>query len=72
MKNHRSDIEYVIPNWTDPKRQGAILKNLLEYATEMGFKPEELKDMRDRRLLLLTYKAMLLDDMVEKNAKGGK
>lgn len=69
MKN---DIEFVIPGWSDPQKQPALLKRLAAYAGEMGFKPEEINNMRDRRLLLLTYKAMMFDHMIERNTKGDK
>lgn len=70
MKNHHSDIEYVIPGWNDPQKQRVLLQHMMQYALEMGFKPEEVQNMRDRRLLLLTYKAMTLDHQVHKHAKG--
>jgi len=66
--NH--DIEFVIPGWSDPKRQPAILKQLADYAVSMGFKPAEINNMRDRRLLLLTYKAMMFDHSVKSSIRG--
>ena len=68
----KHDIDYVIPGFSDPKKQPAILKQLSEYAQTMGFKPQEIQNLRDRRLLLLAYKAMVLDRMVESKTKGGQ
>jgi len=58
----RADITKVIPSFTDPKRQPAILKLLSDYAASMGFTPQEMQQFgRDRRILLMVYKAMVLD-----------
>ena len=65
----KSDITNVIPGFTDPKQQPAILKRLAEYSKSVGFTSDEIKNIRDRRLLLLTYKAMMFDNIVEDHAK---
>lgn len=57
----RNDIVKMIPGFTDPKKQPQILKELMDYAISMGFGPEEMKDIRDRRVLLAVWKAMQYD-----------
>jgi hypothetical protein len=59
----RHDITKVIPGFTDLKKQPAILQQLAAYAKSMGYKDEEMKDIRDRRHLLMVYKAMKFDQM---------
>lgn len=43
-----------------------FLRALKEYALSMGITTEEMKGVRDSRLLLIVYKAMMYDRMVEK------
>lgn len=57
----RHDIVKMIPGFTDPKKQPQILKELRDYAISMGFGPEEMADIRDRRVLLAVWKAMQYD-----------
>lgn len=64
MRQHHSDIEYVIPEWNNPQVQGELLKQLAAYSKAMGFRDEEMNNLRDRRLLLLAYKAMMFDRSV--------
>lgn len=69
MKGTHRDIEYVIPGFADPKKQPMILAALKEYAMDMGFKESEMKDIRDRKILLAVYKAMMFDKLVHQQAK---
>jgi len=59
------DITQVIPGFEDPKRQPAILKELQDYAIEMGFTPREVKAINDRKEILMVYKAMMFDRIVK-------
>lgn len=68
MKDHPNDIDFVIPGFSDPKKQPAILQALMKYAKNMGYKDEEMKDIRDRRHMLMVYKAMIFDKMVHEHA----
>lgn len=42
----------------------AMLKRLGAYARSMGIAADEMKGMRDPRLLLIVYKAMLYDEAI--------
>lgn len=57
------DIEQCIPGFTDPKKQPEILKRLANYAKSVGFKDEDIKNIRDRRLFVAMHKAMLYDQI---------
>ena len=59
----RHDIRNVIPNFESPAHQPEILKQLRDYALSMGYSPHELEKIRDRRHLLMVYKAMKLDEL---------
>jgi hypothetical protein len=59
------DITQVIPGFTDPKQQPAILKMLQDYAIDMGFTPREVKEINDRKEILMVYKAMMFDRIVQ-------
>lgn len=68
------DITKVIPGFTDPKQQPIILQQLQKYAASMGFTPREIKSINDRKEILMVYKAMMFDRIVEDsvNNKGIK
>lgn len=59
----RSNITHVIPKFTDPLAQASVLKDMQQYAGHMGFSPSEMANIRDRRVLLMVYKAMKLDEL---------
>jgi len=35
-------IQELVPGWNDPKQAAKHRKDLLDYATQNGFKPEEI------------------------------
>lgn len=61
------DIEFVIPNWNSLPVQRKVLEDLKVYAKQMGFTDKEIVDIRDRKILLMVYKAMMFDRMIDKN-----
>lgn len=62
----RHDIRNVVPGFEDPKIQPKILQQLRHYALAMGYSPFEIDKIKDRRHLLMVYKAMKLDDIHDK------
>ncbi len=66
------DITQVVPGFTDPKKQPMILKQLSDYAKSMGYKEDEIKDIRDRRHLLMVYKAMMYDHVIQDRVRKGQ
>lgn len=59
----RNDITKVAPAFANPQSQPAVLKELAAYAKSMGFSDQEVANIRDRRVLLMVYKAMKLDQI---------
>ena len=59
----RHDIRNVVPGFEDPRLQPQILQQLRHYALSMGFSPHEIEKIKDRRELLMVYKAMKLDEL---------
>ena len=59
----RHDIRNVVPGFEDPVMQPKILAQLRHYALSMGFSPHEIAKIKDRRELLMVYKAMKLDEL---------
>lgn len=62
----RHDIRNVIPNFEHPQIQPQILEQLRHYALSMGYSPHEIDKIKDRRHLLMVWKAMQLDDLHNK------
>ena len=60
---NRHDIRNVIPGFEDPKAQPEILSALRHYALSMGLSPHEIDKVKDRRELLMVYKAMKFDQL---------
>jgi hypothetical protein len=61
----RDDITVMVPGFTDLKLQPGILNQLRTYARSMGFKDEEMNDIRDRRILLMVWKAYQYEKILD-------
>ena len=59
----RHDIRNVIPGFEDPNFQPQILQHLRHYALSMGYSPSEIDKVKDRKHLLMVYKAMKHDEL---------
>jgi len=55
-----------IPEWKDPTKAAAEKKMLLEFGQKMGFKPQELSQIYDHRVVHALRKAALYDQMMSK------
>lgn len=61
----RHDIRHVCPDFEDPAKQPEILAKMRHYALGMGLSPHEIDKIKDRRHLLMVYKAQKLDELHE-------
>ena len=55
-----------LPEWND--KDSTIKKDIQEYATSVGFKPEEISQLADHRSVLVIKKAMEFDKLTKKVA----
>ena len=69
LKKEADALVKHIPEWTDPKKGGALRDKLKGYASTQGYKQEEIDSIADHRALIILRKAMLFDEI--KNADGG-
>lgn len=61
----RDDITIMVPGFTDLRLQPGILASMKTYARSMGFQDSEMNNIRDRRALLMVYKAMMYDKILD-------
>jgi len=61
-----------IPEWTDPKKGQALRNKLKSYASQQGYKQEEIDSIADHRALVILRKAMLFDEIKNADAGGKK
>ncbi len=55
-----------LPEWND--KDSTIKKDIQEYATSVGFRPEEISQLADHRSVLIIKKAMEFDKLTKKVA----
>ena len=55
-----------LPEWND--KDSTIKKDIQEYATSVGFRPEEINQLADHRSVLVIKKAMEYDELIKKVA----
>ena len=55
-----------LPEWND--KDSTIKKDIQEYATSVGFRPEEINQLADHRSVLIIKKAMEFDKLTKKVA----
>jgi len=55
-----------LPEWND--KESTIKKDVQEYATSVGFRPEEISQLADHRSVLIIKKAMEYDKLTKKVA----
>ena len=55
-----------LPEWND--KESTIKKDIQEYATSVGFRPEEINQLADHRSVLVIKKAMEFDRLTKKVA----
>ena len=55
-----------LPEWSDSK--SSVKKDVQEYATSVGFRPEEINQLADHRSVLIIKKAMEFDRLTKKVA----
>jgi hypothetical protein len=66
VKQEYSRLVEALPEWNDTN--STIKKDIQEYATSVGFKPEEINQLADHRSVLIIKKAMEFDKLTQKVA----
>jgi len=66
----RHDFGYCCPAFNDPQKQPAILKELADYVQKMGYHPSEFAGMKDRRHMLMAWKALQFDKLHRSMTQG--
>ena len=66
VQQEYSKLVSVLPEWND--RESTIKKDVLNYATSVGFRPEEISQLADHRSVLVIKKAMEFDRLTKKVA----
>jgi len=66
VKQEYSRLVDALPEWNDTN--STIKKDIQEYATSVGFKPEEINQLADHRSVLIIKKAMEFDKLTQKVA----
>ena len=61
-----------IPDWTDESKAKAEKASLSEYLTQLGFSREEVGQVADHRAVVMARKAMLYDQLMNKQADATK
>ncbi len=72
LKKEADALVKYIPEWTDPKKGGALRDKLKGYASTQGYKQEEIDSIADHRALIILRKAMLFDEIKNADAGGKK
>jgi len=72
LKKEADALARHIPEWTDPKKGGALRDKLKGYAGSQGYKQEEIDTISDHRALVILRKAMLFDEIKSADASGKK
>jgi len=66
VQQEYSRLVDALPEWND--RESTIKKDVLNYATSVGFRPEEINQLADHRSVLIIKKAMEFDKLTKKVA----
>jgi hypothetical protein len=66
VQQEYSRLVEALPEWNDSK--STIKKDIQEYATSVGFRPEEINQLADHRSVLIIKKAMEYDKLTTKVA----
>ena len=66
VQQEYSRLVQSLPEWND--KNSTIKKDIQEYATSVGFKPEEISQLADHRSVLIIKKAMEYDKLTTKVA----
>ena len=66
VQQEYSKLVNVLPEWNDAK--STIKKDVQEYASSVGFRPEEISQLADHRSVLIIKKAMEFDKLTTKVA----
>jgi len=66
VQQEYSRLVEALPEWNDTN--STIKKDIQEYATSVGFKPEEINQLADHRSVLIIKKAMEFDKLTQKVA----
>ena len=61
-----------MPEFMNPKTRGPLLAKVDKYALAQGFSQQEIDKMSDPRLMVMAYKAMMLDCFLNKPNPGPK
>jgi len=64
VQQEYSKLVNALPEWNDAK--STIKKDVQEYATSVGFRPEEISQLADHRSVLIIKKAMEYDKLTTK------
>ncbi len=64
VQQEYSKLVNALPEWNDAK--STIKKDVQEYATSVGFRPEEINQLADHRSVLIIKKAMEFDRLTTK------
>ena len=66
VQQEYSKLVQALPEWND--KDSTIKKDIQEYATSVGFRPEEINQLADHRSVLVIKKAMEFDKLTKKVA----
>ena len=66
VQQEYSRLVDALPEWND--KDSTIKKDIQEYATSVGFRPEEISQLADHRSVLVIKKAMEFDKLTKKVA----
>jgi hypothetical protein len=66
VQQEYSRLVQALPEWND--QESTIKKDIQQYATSVGFRPEEISQLADHRSVLIIKKAMEYDKLTTKVA----
>jgi hypothetical protein len=72
LKQEHAALIEQIPEWSEPKKQKALAKELRSYASSVGFSDEELNSLIDHRSIMVLLKASKYDQLQNADLKTKK
>ncbi|BDC37913.1 hypothetical protein [Paraburkholderia terrae] len=66
MASESEKLQAAFPEWKDKAKATAGRQAIFDYATALGYSPQEIETTTDHRIFVLAHKAMLYDKMVSK------
>ena len=72
LKQEHAALIEQIPEWSEPKKQKSLAKELRSYASSVGFSDEELNSLIDHRSIMVLLKASKYDQLQNADLKTKK